>query len=86
MRDFFGPPAELQNVVLVSADTLRKAERLIIGCEGCSPKESDIPFDWMLDRIIGSGPSVTDYVMVECMAKCPNCRRNINEKTLVEVE
>jgi len=31
----------------------------------------------------GSDPSVTDYILEES-AKCPNCRREILEKTLVE--
>jgi len=29
-------------------------------------------------------PAVTDYISMEAMAKCPNCRRGINEKTLVD--
>jgi hypothetical protein len=36
--------------------------------------------------LTGNDPAVTDYIMVECVAKCPQCRREINEKTLVEVE
>jgi len=42
-----------------------------------------IPFHAKLDRITGSNPSVTDYVL-EQPAKCPNCKREILEKTLVE--
>ena len=79
------PGTELQNVVLVSAATLRKAEQLIVGCEGCSPEDAELPFDNVLDCVTGNDASVTDYVMVECMAKCPQCRRAINEKTLVEI-
>jgi hypothetical protein len=37
----------------------------------------------ILDRVTGSDPSVTDYVLEEPV-KCPNCRREILEKTLVE--
>jgi hypothetical protein len=38
----------------------------------------------ILDRVTGSDPSVTDYILEE-PAKCPNCRRyGILEKTLVE--
>jgi hypothetical protein len=44
---------------------------------------AEIPFDNILDRVTGSDPSVTDYVL-ESPAKCPNCRREILEKTLVE--
>ncbi len=41
------------------------------------------PFDNILDRVTGSDPSVTDYIL-ESPAKCPNCRREILEKTLIE--
>jgi hypothetical protein len=69
-------------VVLVDAATLRKAERLIESCEHCNEEGAEIPFDNILDRVAGSDPSVTDYVM-EAAAKCPNCRREILEKILV---
>jgi hypothetical protein len=35
------------------------------------------------NRITESDPSVTDYVL-EQPAKCPNCRREVLEKTLIE--
>jgi hypothetical protein len=57
MRDFFDPPVELQNVVLVDARTLRQAEKLIIGCEGCSPDDADLPFDNVLDRVTDNDPA-----------------------------
>ena len=44
---------------------------------------SEISFDAILDRVTGSDPSVTDYIL-ESQARCPNCRRDILEKTLVE--
>jgi len=81
-RDFFDPTPEEQIVVLVDAPTLRKAEQLIESCEGCNP-DAEIPFDTILDRVTGSDPSVTDYIL-EVPAKCPNCQREIVEKTLVE--
>ena len=37
----------------------------------------------ILDRVTGSDPSVTDYIL-EAPAKCPHCRRAILEKTLIE--
>jgi len=40
----------------------------------------------VLDRVTGNDPAVTDYIMVECVAKCPQYRREINEKTLVDLE
>jgi hypothetical protein len=46
---------------------------------------AEIPFDVILDRVTGSDPSVTDYIL-EQPAKCPKCRRDVLEKTLVEPE
>jgi hypothetical protein len=82
-RDFFDPSPEQQNVFLIDAAILHEAERLIESCEGCNPVGAEIQFDWVLDRITASDPSVTGYVL-EQPAKCPNCRREILEKTLVE--
>jgi hypothetical protein len=82
-HDFFDPCPEDQNLVLVNVATLREAERLIESCEGCNPEGAEIPFDAVLDRVTGSDPSVTDYVL-EQPAECPNCKRDILEKTLIE--
>jgi hypothetical protein len=82
-RDFCDPTPEQQNVVLVDAATLRKAERLIESCQHCNEEDAQIPFDNVLDRVTGSDPSVTDYILEE-PANCPNCRREVLEKTLVE--
>ena len=78
--DFFDPTPEQQNV---DTATLREAERLIESREHCNREGAEIPFDNILDRITGSDPSVTDYIL-EQPAKCPNCRREILEKTLIE--
>ena len=82
-RDFFDPTPEQQIVVLIDAATLRKAEQLLESCEYCNREAAEIPFDHILDRVTGSDPSVTDYIL-ERSAKCPNCRREILEKTLIE--
>jgi hypothetical protein len=82
-RDFVDPTPEQQNVILVDAAALRKAERLIESCEACNPEDAQIPFDNVLYRVTGSDPSLTDYILEE-PAKCPNCRREILEKTLVK--
>jgi len=82
-RDFFDPTAEQQNVVLIDAATVHKAERLIESCEGCNPEGAEIPFDNILDRVTGSDPSVTDYVV-----EVPRQNARIAvvlEKTLVEL-
>jgi hypothetical protein len=82
-REFYDPAPEEQVVVLVESQTLRRAEKLIESCEGCNSEGAEIPFDWILDRITGSDTSVTDYIL-EVPARCPNCRREILEKTLIE--
>ena len=76
---------EDHNIVLVNAGTVRQAEELFIGCGSCNPEEADLPFDYILSRLTGNNSATTDYILVEAMAKCPRCRREINEKTLVEV-
>jgi hypothetical protein len=80
-RDFFDPTPEEQNIVLVALPTLRKAERFIESCEHCNPDVAEIPFDHILDRVTGSDPTVTDYLL-ETPAMCPKCGREITEKAL----
>ena len=65
------------------AGLLRKAEKLIESCEHCNDDAAEIPFNAILDSVTGSDPSVTDYIL-EQPAKCPHCRREVLEKTLVE--
>jgi hypothetical protein len=48
-----------------------------------NPGDAKIRFDVVLDRVTGSDPSMTDYVL-EQPADYPNCKREILEKTLVE--
>jgi hypothetical protein len=43
-RDFFDPTPEQQNVVLIDAASLQKAQRMIAGCEVCS-EDAEIPLD-----------------------------------------
>jgi hypothetical protein len=40
-----------------AAATRRKAEALIIGCEGCSPEDAELPFDNVLDCVTGNDPA-----------------------------
>ena len=58
------------------------AKLIIESCEHCNEESAQIPFD-NIDRATGSDPKVTDYILEE-PAKCPNCRREVLEKTLVE--
>jgi len=83
LRDFFDQDQDSRFSCSSRSATLRQAERLIECCEHCTEEGVQIPFDNILDRITGSDPSVTDYIL-EGLAKCPNCRREILEKTLVE--
>ncbi len=82
-REYFDPSPEEQVVVLVDGATTRRAEKFIESCEHCNADGADIPFDNVLDRITGSDPSVTDYIL-EYPALCPYCGREVREKTLVE--
>jgi hypothetical protein len=81
-RDFFDPPPDEQNVVLVDTKTLHEAERLIESCEHCNPEGAVIPFDAIRSRY--RLRSERDRLRLEQPAKCPNCRREIYEKTLIE--
>jgi hypothetical protein len=70
-RDFFDPIPQQQNVVLIDSATLHKAQRMILSCETCS-EDAEIPLDNILDRLTGSDPSVTGYVL-EVPARCLQC-------------
>jgi hypothetical protein len=48
-RDFFDPTPEQQNVVLIDAATLQRAQRMIAACEACS-KDAENPIDNILDQ------------------------------------
>src|SRR5262252_8965909 len=82
-RDFLDPSSEELKVVLVDAATLRKAEKLIESWEHRNAEGAEIPFDNIVDRLTGSDPSGTDYILTR-PAKCPNCRLEVLEKTLIE--
>jgi len=79
--DFF--PTSEQVIVLVEHETISSAEGFIKSCEQCNPENAEWPFNVLLDRIIGSDPRVTDYIL-ESSARCPGCLCEIHEKTLIE--
>jgi hypothetical protein len=81
-RDFFDPEPEDQIVMLIDATTLRKAEKFIAFCEHCDKDSSEFPFDALLDKVTGADPRVTNYIL-QSPAKCPTCKRDVLEKTLV---
>src|SRR5688572_6761143 len=43
----------------------------IVGCEGCSSDDAELPFDNVLDRVTGNDPSVTDYNWSEPIRQMP---------------
>ena len=61
MSDFFDPTPEDQNVVLIDAATLHKAEKLVVCCEGCNPVDAELPFNCVLDRVT-SNVHITGYI------------------------
>jgi hypothetical protein len=72
------------DVAPVDADVIRRAEKLIDGCEHCHEDDADVPFDWILDRVTGrSGATTTDSILTEPV-RCPTCKHEIMEKTLIE--
>ena len=81
-RNFFDPPWEQTNVVLIDAALLRRAEQRIVGCEACNPEDAQFLLDSLLDEITGCDPKTTDYVLA-APAHCPRCRHTIYEKTEV---
>jgi hypothetical protein len=80
--DFFHLAPEELIIVLVTAAVIRKAQDLIAFCEHCDAENSEFLFENVLDRITGSDPARTEYLL-ELPARCPNCKQNVFEKTLV---
>jgi len=80
---FFNPPPERHQIVVINAATVRKAAALVETCENCNEEGSEFPFVLILDRVTGSDPKVTDYIL-EVPANCPACRCEILEKTFVQ--
>jgi hypothetical protein len=69
-------------LVTVGAEVIHASEKLIASCEWCHSQDAEIPFDWILAEVTGKhGPF--EFMMTET-ARCPNCRREMTEKTLIE--
>ena len=73
---------EEQIIILITDTILKQAQSLIAFCEHCDPENSEFLFDNLLDRVTGSDPMRTEYLL-EVPARCPNCRHDVFEKTLV---
>ena len=80
-RELFARPGV--QMVAVDSAMIRAAEKQIESCETCNAEHADIPFNWILDRVTGDRDGTKEYIL-ESAAKCPNCKRGIFEKTLVE--
>ena len=76
---FTRPSIEL---ITVEAKAIREAESQIAACERCRPEASELPLDCILGDVL-SKHGAFEFVLTE-PAKCPNCRGEISEKTLVE--
>jgi hypothetical protein len=73
------------SIEFITLDTgvIRRAEALIESCEHCHPGDAQIPFDWLLAEITGkSGPY--EFILPE-PARCPTCKHEITEKTLIDL-
>ena len=81
-EDYFEPPLEETDFVLLDVEDVCIAVRVIVACEACYP-EAEIPFDWLIDQITNRDPRVTEYLM-PAPVNCPACGSEIHEKTLVQ--
>ena len=82
MDDLFDVSLQQIQLIAVGPNTLRRAEGEIAFCEHCHPHDSEIPFDWLITEVTGKrGPY--EFILSE-PARCPNCKHEIAEKTLVE--
>ena len=71
------------NVVLVNESLLAEAQAYISGCEQCAGNVG-VPFDYILDAVTESDPTITEYVMCRA-AECPRCFHEVTEKTRVTI-
>jgi hypothetical protein len=81
-NDSFDRRQEFRMIVLVEREELDLAERFVASCEACDV-EAELSFASILDSLKGSNPATTDYLF-EMPAKCPRCRSDILEITLVK--
>ena len=81
-QDFFYREPEDQDIVLVITPVLKEAQGFIAFCEHCDSEHAEFTFDFLLDKVTGCDPMRTEYLLEE-PAHCPNCKREIFEKTLV---
>jgi len=71
-------------IVPVDAAMLQRLEKLILGCHMCSPF-AEVPLFVILDRLRDAPTARTQYIL-ERPARCPRCKRQMTEHTLVDME
>jgi hypothetical protein len=71
--DFFDPPPDELQLVVIGEVTVASTLQVVLSCEHCHPDEAQIPFDWILDQITGRSGATTDHVLTE-PAQCPACK------------
>lgn len=69
-------------LITVEPAMIRQAESQIAGCERCRPEQSELPFDVILADVLGK-QGAFDFILSE-PGRCPNCKGELTEKTLVE--
>jgi hypothetical protein len=69
-------------LVTVDPATAKEAEQQIESCEHCHPADAEVPFDWLLVEVTGKRGAY-EFMLSEPV-RCPNCKHEITEKTLVE--
>jgi hypothetical protein len=74
-HDFFDPPADEFQLIMVGGATIDAAMQIVQSCENCQPDDAQIPFDWILDKVTGRSGSTTDYMTTDYIltepARCP---------------
>lgn len=69
-------------LVTVDSTTAQRAQRQIESCEHCHPEDAEIPFDWLLAEVTGKHGHYE--LVLSKPTRCPNCKREVTEKTLIE--
>ena len=69
-------------VVTVGPEAIAKTVSQIAGCQRCRGDEAQLLFDSILADVLGMRGAV-EFVL-SAMARCPNCRAELSEQSLVE--
>jgi hypothetical protein len=81
VAEYFDPPLEEMTVHLVGENLRAAAQSMISGCDQCCDCP-EITFDCILDELTGCDPKSTEYILCR-PARCPRCRRDVTERTIV---